>query len=216
MKRQLDERLAAQLRGIADRIPQIPWARVDDPEFPKRITNERLIGLATKWTPAAGSALILGPSGIGKTSAVVALIRRLMEVNRMVVRDVFGVYEYDIGVLKRFVWTTGAEIANARDESRLGDEPLVLHRAKSATLLAIDEVGSEPASNNLMEVVDVRYAHHKPTIVTSGKTVEEFSKRYGDGLVRRLSYKPHGVPVYIHPPKNNVRKAPNHLRPVAR
>src|SRR5690606_9469681 len=94
--------------------------------------------------------------------------------------------------LAQFAWTTGHALVRARREHGLGDgdAPLIA-QAMRASVLVVDELGAEPASEVPFEVVDWRYASGLPTLITSGLTSTGFRERYGDALWRRLTE--HGI-----------------------
>lgn len=188
---------SAQLDRAIARIPDWPWARVGSSDLERAVPDRRLRGFAEKWEPERGPALLLGASGAGKTTACVALVRRLRD-ELAAIEDpprVPSPAEYDshatawsLGVLHSLVWTTGHVLAYARRNAPLGAEPELLRTCRGATLLITDEVGSEPLSDGvLFEIVDHRYSCRTPTIVTSGYSRAEFCARYGDALFRRLT-----------------------------
>jgi len=145
--------------------------------------------------------LLLGASGEGKTTACVALVNRLWSelsaieqpkhqtrVDKRV--DGGESYEdvFELGILERFVWTTGHSLACARRNAPFGAEPELVTRCRNATLLIVDEVGAEPLADGILfETVNERYARQTPTIVTSGYSRQDFCARYGDALFRRLT-----------------------------
>jgi DNA replication protein DnaC len=151
------------------------------------------------WKPEHGSVLVLGPSGVGKTAAAAFLVRRLSEAAVESCARAASSETPELDFAARILWTTGAALIVARREHALGvGEPPALWRAKTASLLVLDELGHESGAADpvLLEVIDHRYAQRSPTIVTSGLTRIEFVARYGDALFRRLTE--HGVLVEAH------------------
>ena len=73
-----------------------------------------------------------------------------------------------------------------------------MQHAMETPLLIIDELGYEPLSEELMTVVDHRYRWHgATTVLVSGLTKDEFVKRYGGALTRRITE--NGLLVNAHP-----------------
>ena len=81
-----------------------------------------------------------------------------------------------------------ADLGAARRCHALGEgEPEALQDAVDAELLLLDDLGQDEKRNNtMMDVLDARYDACRPTLVTSGFTVEQLGERYGQALVRRI------------------------------
>lgn len=166
------------------------WARFGTPEWAKvEAAEPRVAEFARRWNREAGSVLILGPTGAGKTAAAIALMMRVLsraakpEETERNARWAFGMKFID-----------AAELVVARRNSRLGDEASLVDQAKSASLLVLDELGFETFSAVPYEVINARYLSGAPTIITSGlrkftrgKQVDEFAKRYGAAFMRRIT-----------------------------
>lgn len=171
-------------------IPEgMRWARLGTPEWGKVEAKERRVGdFVRRWNRDAGSVLILGPTGAGKTAAAIALMFRILnraskpEETERNVRWALGMKFID-----------ASELGVARRNSKLGDEAGLVEQAKRASLLVLDEVGFEPFTQVPYEVVNARYLAGSPTIITSGllcskrKNVNEFAKRYGAAFMRRIT-----------------------------
>lgn len=193
-KKEANERFRERLRRYTleplENAPNWDHARIDSPDFVSKV-HSRLQRFATKYELKHGSVALLGPSGVGKTTAALALVRRLAgelyaeEVERG--PDRYGQPSDDLIRWSRSRWVTAHELARARREHRLGqsDAPLI-RECMEAPLLVIDEMGFEPTDGTIFEIVDVRYGKRLPTIITSGLTSAEFTKRYGAALLRRL------------------------------
>lgn len=179
---------------VLEDAPRVPWTDVTDPEFRRRV-RPPLLKFAERHNPRQhGGAVLLGPSGCGKTLAAFGLVHRLVaEIQK-------GRIPNDVKWLERAHWTSAHALARARRQYGLGDgEAPEVDRALYASLLVIDELGFEPQTEILFEVVDHRYTRRLPTIVTSGLTQAEFLARYGDALTRRLSGDGIGQLLDVHP-----------------
>lgn len=200
-------RSAATLRvsSVFSRVPAWSHARVNTPEFGKLCRTPKLRALAESWTFNDGSRLLLGPSGIGKSTATIALVRRLcleaIEAEVRAAGDELDQRLDDLGQERRvrtsaliqaegIVWTSARILAAARREHGFGSgAPEIVKLAASASLLIIDEMGSEldDRDGDLLAVIDARYNDGEPTIATSGLQPTEFVGRYGSAFLRRLS-----------------------------
>ena len=199
--------IRAQARRGLDGVPEWPHARVDSPEFDVKCRSKRMRQFARQYTPERGGGVLSGLSGIGKTTTAVALAMRLADegfkaaleapgdIDSAAVRFVRGraLIEDErppaLNFAAGIVWTTAREIVLARRSHELGSEPPLLAKCTGATLLFIDELGSEPhdRDGDLFAVIDDRYAAGRPTLVTTGLPLKEFEERYGSALLRRLT-----------------------------
>lgn len=183
-------------------IPAWGWARVGSEEFRSR-SAPQLQKVAAEWSPSRGSILLLGPTGVGKTSAAVALAHRLAdEAERAALGDaVSAESRAHVELVGRAHWTTAWEIVRAQREQRLGaGESGLIQDAVHASILFLDELGPEPNAQGelLFDIIDRRVTRGRPTIVTSGRTREELVQRYGAALLRRLMATGLGAVVDLH------------------
>lgn len=158
------------------RLPE-DWAWVnDDALFYEKIKLPKLRALADKYTLDAGSLIVRGKTGAGKTAAV----RRAMD---RLVRAATNRKDPIIGVL----WTTAAQLVATRYLQKFGDgEPVLLVDARKAPVLVIDEFGFERHDPAFWtDLIDSRYPRGI-TIVTSGASLEELGERYGAATLRKL------------------------------
>lgn len=198
--------------AITARVNRLPHFRpcVGTDDFVRAVPHAKFRAFAEKYTIDRGSARLSGPSGSGKTTTLAAMIQRIAAELQPAKPVDLGYCEfgggrqerYSLGCLESLVWTTGFDVAYARRNHALGSEPPLIGSAKSASLLVVDDVGSEPIADNvLFEIVNERYTRRLPTLITTGLTGEQFADRYGDALDRRLTEKGIGAPIEVSPAK---------------
>jgi DNA replication protein DnaC len=134
-------------------------------ELEPRIKPFLLDRIRRQPTPCA---ILLGPTGVGKTSAM-----------RWIALAV-GPRAYEIRASR-----LGS--APRRHPLGEGDAPEIV-RARSARVLCLDDVGTEEERDigTLQEVIDHRYIAGLATIVTTGLRQKELSEHLGAAYVRRL------------------------------
>jgi DNA replication protein DnaC len=114
------------------------------------------------WAPDKGGLILSGPTGSGKTTAVLHLIRRHLATREDATSTAFML---------------------AAD---LVDDPSLIDKAKRVRLLVLDDVGKEHDPKNvLFRVLDYRFTR-VPTIVTTGLSVDDLNRSYDGAFVRRL------------------------------
>ena len=165
------------------------WCNVTTPEFKARVSPKfRAFANTFKFDR---SAVLLGLTGKGKTSAVYAglfALRAEAETSAIASPGQRATQSRGLCALRAMQWYSGSQIALARKQYALGKgEATLLEDAIASTILVVDEVGFETLDSALFDVVDARYNRQRPTIITTGLTVEAFKGRYGDALWRRLT-----------------------------
>ncbi len=163
----------------APEFAETDWSR---PMFePNRTSLERLID----WRYSAKGILASGPTGRGKTRAIVALFRRLAcdegrDVRYYFAGDWFAALQ--------------AQLNYGRDEARSWVESCARR-----PLVIIDDLGQEAMQTSrtdwaqawLFRFLDLRIGHGLPLIVSTNLSSREMAARAndvrGDPLVRRLT-----------------------------
>jgi hypothetical protein len=139
-------------------------------ELQWRIQGKLLAAIKAHPTPCA---LIIGPTGCGKTSAAQWLRAGL-----------------------KGDWFHARELAACERRHSLGDGvPPMLERACSNRVVYIDDLGTEDARDVsvLQHVFERRYAGGLATVTTTGLTRAMLTERYGAASVRRMRDQ-HGAP----------------------
>lgn len=121
------------------------------------------------------SLLLLGPTGVGKTFQAYGALRALA----------------DSGVQCTWMFTTAADLY-ARLRPRHGiDSETEFRRHADAALLVIDDLGAAKGSEWVEEinyrVINHRYEHVLPTLITSNVPASQLGAQLGDRVASRLT-----------------------------
>jgi hypothetical protein len=179
------EQAVASWRAKIERYGSLPCL----PTFPGKVHGRKLQATVQRYQ-LDRSLVLMGPTGCGKTSAVMATLRRIAadEVPRVLASKPGTEPSALLERLRGLAWIDGFALAKARRETPLGrGEAELVALAFEAPILVLDEVGFEPLNEVVFEVADRRYREGAITIVTSGQTPAGFAARYGDACWRRLS-----------------------------
>lgn len=189
--------LADQYREVwhtyAATLPRWPWARMDNRSW-LEMADEEIVGAARRWDMRGHRGLVLlGATGVGKTSSLVA------RVHQVAANDLDAIQRTAADRRPpRFRWTTEVELVAARRQHPYGrGEAPAVDAIMRTPLAIIDDVGFGGQPGLMMEILDRRYHHRRPTVVTSGLTRIEWIERYGAAAWRRLTES--GTVVDTHP-----------------
>lgn len=121
------------------------------------------------------SLLLLGSTGTGKTHQAYGAIRELAIT----------------GVAARWVVTTAADLYGALRPRHGIDSEAEFVRYRDARVLLIDDIGADRTPTEFVEEVNFRlinhrYEHHLPTLITSNLLRKELAARLGDRVTSRL------------------------------
>jgi hypothetical protein len=121
---------------------------------------------------ASPSAVLLGPTGIGKTAAArwIAEMATLTRFRHMSIRN-------------------ARELGSAERRHPLGEGyPAALREAREGELLALDDLGTEEERDigAIQDLFEARYCRNAATFITTGLTKKGLLDRYGAATVRRM------------------------------
>ena len=122
------------------------------------------IRAVTSWTPrsATGGLVLLGPTGTGKTTAAVHLVKL---------------------ALARWEIATSTLFALASD---LAEDRDLAERAKRVRFLVLDDLGKEKDQfNRIFQVLDHRHTRN-PTFITCGINPGDLTSHYDGAMLRRV------------------------------
>lgn len=166
---------------------------LDMRNWPWRLTQaevgSELVATCQRWLVHRDvNMLLLGPSGCAKGAAV---MRLLAKIRKEGVHHGGEKYSY----VKRMAFAKAADLCEFKSGDKFSREvePEIRRFARTATLLVIDDLGKEPVSHGLFEVLDHRYdvanrprKQSAPTVITSELGVDALKAKYDNGTMRRL------------------------------
>lgn len=130
---------------------------------------------ARSFTPASGSILMIGATGLGKTYLSACIARTVAD------RGYAVVYDTAIRLFADFETAKFARSAESADASR---------KYFACDLLIIDDLGTEMTTqftiSALYQVINTRLMDGKPTIVSTNLPAAELKQRYSAQIASRL------------------------------
>ncbi|HEX7666050.1 MAG TPA: ATP-binding protein [Polyangiaceae bacterium] len=164
------------IRAFESSLPaHYRWARLSDPLLAKRVRLETL----PMTVPARGNVVFMGPSGAGKTSLAVALLRALFE------RELAKSDEHCSPSRYRFVHARQLAVARLPGTSFDVSD---LRSALNAAILLLDDIGNDCMipSSPVSDVISERHAEERATWITTELGATQIAERYGAGIGRRI------------------------------
>lgn len=151
----------------------------------KEIQSERNAPIASITN--GPSLLLLGVTGVGKTHEAYGAMRELA---------VSGVYG-------QWAVTTAADLYAALRPRHGIDSEAEFRRYRDARLLFVDDLGAERKPTEFTEeinfrLVNWRYEHHLPTLMTSNVEPKDLAARLGDRVISRLAEMCERIPMKGH------------------
>lgn len=181
---------ANEVNRLRSRLPRY-LAVSSAPDLMARISDERLLKAAKLWHPRHGNAVLLGETGLGKSTAAAVICRRLI---RGGVESGGRMWELAQGIH----WVRAKQLERAVNDHPRGKGMCpALRDAFAAPLLVLDEAGWEGDPTIVSDVLAERYDSPRLTVLTSGLTLEGFRddddnwnpglrEKYGDAVIRRM------------------------------
>jgi hypothetical protein len=128
--------------------------------------------LAALKSGPSPSAVLLGPTGVGKTAAArwIAQMSTLTRFGHMPIRN-------------------ARELGASERRHPLGEGyPAALREARESELLGLDDLGTEEDRDIgvMQELLEARYSRNAATFITTGLTKNALRDRYGAASVRRM------------------------------
>lgn len=180
--RRLDVRDTLAVSGL----PSWSWCSFGTDRFESSADEApEMVSFCLAWKRIMGSAILSGPTGVGKTVCMVALGRRLigkLDSNPPLAIEVQS-------WIRRVRFIAAEHLVRAYRQHPLGKgSPPGASRAETASLLLLDNLGNESQDRDavIFELIDQRYMAGRPTIMTTHLDEREMRARYGDALVRRI------------------------------
>ena len=187
-----EQQVAATLKhaGVPDRYTDARFANW------RATTGTRMaLKAAQRIAEHPANLVLVGPWGCGKTrlsaSIMAARVERWMEAYPDEL-----IAEGPEGVLTRPPFASRfASVPQLLDDIRRSyeydDEPDPLPAYRRAPLLVLDDLGREKATDWVLErlyvLIDDRYGHHLPTVVTTNYSLDQLAKRDYGAMVSRLT-----------------------------
>lgn len=152
------------------------WSALGSADLVRRVARGSAAIDEARAAVRAHDAVLVGPTGTGKTSLAVALLRARLAVD-------FA------GVSSGSMFASAIELAGARTSRPLGSgEAPIIVRALRAPVLVIDDLGAELVrlSEVIGEIVHRRHDAGRGVWLTTGLSSADIGARYGGGVQRRL------------------------------
>lgn len=145
------------------------------------VSSDRLwTEVAQEPNPIARWFVLLGSTGLGKSSALGVALKRAASQGHLDPNANRNGYAAK--------WVQARDVGRAVREHPLGQgRAPILHQALSADLLIFDDLGLEGDHGEILDVLEERYQRGRVTWTTSGLSTQQLSDRYGAAFYRRLT-----------------------------
>lgn len=136
--------------------------------------------------------IFAGDVGVGKTYALIGLLKYVSLNEKLNDSDLSSFDSYTgINYGDKMDFHTGTEIASML-RNAVGNDTLydVVQRLKECRVLVIDDLGTESATDfmleNLYGIINDRYNEMKPVMITTNLSSTDFVNAYGQRTISRL------------------------------
>ncbi len=180
LEREEQRRRGVEASSIRRRLPSV-FAEAQLGDVLARVRDRNLEDAARAWDPRRhGNVLLLGETGVGKSSAAAVLFLRLLRAGW---RE--GGASWDLA--RGMQWFRVEQLERLMREHPLGKgECPEYSAAHCASVLFLDDLGWEKDAKAISAVLAERYDAPGLTVITSGLTKKELTERYGAAVVRRM------------------------------
>ncbi len=184
-ERELQRRKADAVTLIRRTLPEylVALRRGELQALRARVKDQSGLQLADQWNPYwHGNLIVLGYSGAGKSAIGGVLFHRLVAEGVMK-----GGHHWDLAQGMR--WVDCEELARTVRTHRKDGDPAEYVAARDASILFLDEVGSEDNPQTVTDLVAWRFKRQRTTVFLSGRTREgagSLTEKYGAPLVRKM------------------------------
>lgn len=188
------EALRDHLRAVVPR--RFWWAQFGAADLGNRVDLEAgKLACVRELALAGQNLLLIGPSGTGKTSLACAILREVVQEAASVAARGGALTREHSRVLSRghrVLYAPAWRLASASAEHGLGTQPPIVDDARRASLLVLDELGSELGRASMHravvpELLHERHAEMRQTIICTFLSKDECVAAYGAGVARRLA-----------------------------
>lgn len=171
--------------GITEgRLNKYRFSAWNDKQYPgAEVCKQDVMDYVSRVAPVGRNLLFIhGPYGVGKSHLAVAALRQCL-LNH--VSDEFPWRGYFCD------WVEHCSLVQESWDSSDGvTEGRLWGLMRSASILAIDDIDkrkpSEWAVGKLFEVIQHRYYHEKPTIITANHSIQELQKLWGESKAEHI------------------------------
>lgn len=152
-------------------------SRFKDAKIEKIITiNTNFDRFSKEFLAKPESGIFFGNPGTGKTYALIALMRKVVENKHASAVRYFKSTNLDTRILD--------EIKN------YGSSLSFIESLCEVPFLFIDDFGvdrdTERMGRNMYEIIDTRWENERPIIISTNLNIKDLTKKYGDRLISRM------------------------------
>jgi DNA replication protein DnaC len=175
-------------------VPSLPQLRTwIDTLVAAALENQAERGAPIASVIHGPSLLLLGVTGVGKTYEAYGAMRELSVS----------------GVSGEWAVTTAADLYAALRPRHGVDSEAEFRKYRDARLLLIDDLGAERKPTEFTEeinfrLINHRYEHHLPTLMTSNVEPKDLAARLGDRVISRLAEMCERIPMKGHDRRRNA------------